>query len=196
MQRDLLYTLPEREREAVRALEWHAGFRTTVTKFEPVELEEDGTPTTILTDGHFQRCLRACGATRTGEKFAAECLSEILPRLGLLEDTGRVMKPRPSEDAQARREKFAPGHSGEGGRAAQTSLLSSRWWRVFRLPTLPRLVRCQFGVWLSGGIARGRHDLASLSALFRCQDLVLPSPRRRSFAKGSVQWVFAQSGPP
>jgi hypothetical protein len=52
-----------------------------------VELDDAGQPTTFLTVSHFQRCLRACGATRTGEKFAAECLGEILPRLGLIEDT-------------------------------------------------------------------------------------------------------------
>ncbi len=81
--RDELYALPEREREAVRALEWHVDFRAGRTKHAPIELE-NGQPTTFLTVGHSAHCLDACGATRTGQKFAAECLNEILPRLGLI----------------------------------------------------------------------------------------------------------------
>lgn len=194
--RDRLYALPEREREAVRALEWHVGFRAAARKHAPIELEEDGQPTTFLTVGHFARCLTACGATRTGRDFAAECLKEILPRLGLIEDTGRVWKPKLSGEEQARRETFGHGSPHEGGQRAQPSILRSRWWRVFRLPTLPRLVESLFGSWLQGGVDRSRQGEASLSRLFRCQDLFPPNRRRRSFVRGSVQWVFRNTGPP
>jgi hypothetical protein len=64
--------LPEREREAVRALERHVASRSTVSEHDPVELDEDGRPTKFLAIGHVVRCLKACGATRTGQKFAVQ----------------------------------------------------------------------------------------------------------------------------
>jgi hypothetical protein len=86
------------------------------------------------------------GAHKRGEKAAWRAIA-FLCESGVLEDTGRVMKPKRSVQAVARAEKFQRmnGKRGssvatEGGRTAQPTRFRWYWWRVFRVSerVLPR----------------------------------------------------------
>jgi hypothetical protein len=150
----------------------------------------------FLTVGWMHGLLRMVGARKTGEKAAATAIAR-LEQLGLLVDTGRTKKPRRSAEHIARAEKFQrrADVAHEGGKEAQPSASRSYWWRVFVVPALARV---------RAAIPRGAYwrledvpqHLASLSALPHRQGLT-SGPRRRSRPNpGSVQWVFANSGPP
>jgi hypothetical protein len=190
--------LSERERAAVAALEHHLALRIE-SEHEPLDIDADGYSVTFLTVKRMQRCLRATGKWR-GEHFARECLNEILPRLGLIEDTGEVKKPEITDEQKKLRRKHFGDGATSGGRDAQPSILHSYWWRMYRLPTLPRLIVSHFGVWLSDAdgqtLRSGRKRGAFLSALHRSQELQFAPRRRSGFSPGSVQWAFAHSGPP
>ena len=126
-------------------------------------------------------------AWREGRSRAIAFLCES----GVLEDTGRVIKPKRSVQAVARAEKFQRmnGKRGssvatEGGRTAQPTRFRSYWWRVFRVSerVLPRPLG---EVW-----RRTSRGSRSLSA--RESQEEISEPRRRSRPNpGSVQWVFA-----
>jgi hypothetical protein len=181
------------ERDAIRALALHLLDRFEQTKYEP--LDEDGC--IFLTVSHMQRLLRRVGVRRCGEKAATEAIS-FLCRGGILEDTAEVKLPRRRPARLAAREKFAPGDSETtGGRDAQRSLLMSHWWRVFRVVPLAAVLR----IYKSAQGAYGRFQsvpqaLASLSAWAESQGLISRRRQRRSARPGSVQYVFAHSGPP
>jgi hypothetical protein len=179
--RHLTNALPPDERVAVEALErhlWHRGQRSEPT----FEVLEDGVGT-FLAISHMQECLRLVRSHKTGEDFAAEVLNTILPGLGLIEDTGRVRKP-----------------GGSGGRRHQPDRLHSRWWRIFRLPTLTKLLKPRSGAYPSspGLPLRLTPALvpASLVGLLRRQGRIPARSKRNRFAPGSVQAAFHATGPP
>jgi hypothetical protein len=176
--------LPPDERAAVLVLEVHLWERYE-SKHNSLDTLDDGTVTTFLTVDHVQRILRRINAHKKGEKFAAEILKTILPELGLVEDTGQVKKPR----ARPNR-----GGTNEGGRHAQPSLLRSRWWRVYALPTFSRYLGRIAGAYR--GEMHDRHETAFLSASLLCQQLIPARRRPSEFKKGSVQAAFWATGPP
>jgi hypothetical protein len=188
-------TLSVDERDAVKALGLHLLQRFDQERFEP--LDSDGR--TFLTVSHMQRLLLHVGARRKGEKAAAEAIRWLCTS-GILEDTGEVKLPRRKPQRMAAREKFGRRDvhvRNEGGRDAQPSLARSFWWRVFRVVPLSAVLRAY-------GAMRGAYAqvpdlpqrLASLSAFAERQGLISRSRGRRGARKGSVQWVFANSGPP
>lgn len=180
------------ERDAVLAFALHLHFRERQQSEHPAY--EDGNET-ILTVKWMKTLLGEIGAHKRGEKAAWRAIA-FLCESDVLEDTGRVMKPKRSVQAVARAEKFQRmnGKRGssvatEGGRTAQPTRFRSYWWRVFRVSerVLPR----PWGeVW-----RRTSRGSRSLSA--RESQEEISEPRRRSRPNpGSVQWVFAHSGPP
>ena len=93
----------EIERDAVIMLECHLPNRGS---WRPGDVE-----TTPLTLAHIQHWLRKTYARRSGRDYARDVLATLL-RIGLLEDTGQVLKPRQQP----------PNANGR-----------SYWWRVFRV---------------------------------------------------------------
>ena len=119
--RHVVAALPEDDRVAVELLEQHLHERHP--RREPaLEVLPDGGVGVFLTIGYVQDTLRAMGARKTGEDYAAEIINTILPRLGLTRDTGLTKKPR-TRDPHATTE--------AGGRHAQPQLGQSFWWRIF-----------------------------------------------------------------
>src|SRR5215203_6918419 len=152
---------------------------------------------TILTDKWMRGLLREVGAPRKGWKAAAAAI-KWLQEYGLIEDTGRVLKPRVPADRLDAREKFEGVEPrARGGRDAPFDSRHSYWWRVFRIVPIARLLsaykRMQ-GAY--GHFTELPHSSASLSALLRRQGLISRPSRRSSPNRGSVQWVFLHSGPP
>ena len=163
------------------------------------------------------------GARRQGEKAAREAIN-YLRTSGVLEDTGEVKKPRQRPNRVAARQKFGRTEkvfngvgdfelggeeggevhnavvdfgSGLGGRDAQPSPSRSYWWRVFRVVPLSRVLRA-YGA-MQGAyayISELPQRLASLSAWAERQGLISRRRGRRGARLGSVQYVFARSGPP
>jgi hypothetical protein len=186
--------LDEDGRAAVDALSLHIWWRARQDEHEAFEGEEDDC--VFLTVPWMQGLLRAVGARKTGEKAAAGAIA-LLKERGHIEDTGKTKKPRRSSERIARAEKFqtAGPVAREGGKDAQPTSLHSYWWRVFRVPALARVRHSipRGAYWQLPD--RPQHS-ASLSAFLRRQGLI-SVPRRRSRPNpGSVQWVFAHSGPP
>jgi hypothetical protein len=185
--------LNESEREAVDALRLHICLRGRQTEHPALEGED----CVFLTVRWVQALLRATGARRTGEKTAAAAIS-FLEERGLIVDTGRTKKPRRAAGSIARAEKFqkrgAIAH--EGGKETQPSLHRCYWWRVFRVPALTEVRDAVRPLGAYGRVQDLPQHLASLSA-FLCRQGLISVPRRRSRPNpGSVQWVFAHSGPP
>jgi hypothetical protein len=183
------------ERYAVEALEHHLWLRhqrTALTGRDDPALEvlEDGSGVGVfLTIGHVQTLLRRIGSPKTGEDYAAVTINKILPNLGLLAATPFVKKPR------ARR--AHPGvQRDSGGRHAQPGQASSYWWRIFRLPTLSRLVAPRAGAYSTGTPLTRPRVSASLVGLLRRQGLVGRHRRPSDFGRGSVQQAFWATGPP
>lgn len=181
---------PEDERVAVQLLEYHLWLRQQ--RPDPaLELLPDGSVGVFLTIGYVQKLLREIGARKTGEDYAAEVLNAILPRLGLIEQTNLAKKPR-ADVAH-------PGEQREtGGRHAQRTPLRSYWWRIFKLPTLTKLVTPIAGAYSRNPGTPPPRPLgsASLFGLLRCQGLISPRRRKMRFLPGSVQAAFHATGPP
>jgi hypothetical protein len=180
------------ERAAVEMLETHLWQRTRRAHraHRALEVLPDGVGV-FLTVAHVQRVLRQIDAPKTGEKFAAHVINDLLPRLGLIEDTGGVKKPRVRT--------AHPGQQREdGGRHAQPNAARSYWWRVFRLPTLDCMFTPRTGAYPSApGTPVGRPRIsASLSALLRCQGLPARSRRWGQPSPGSPRAAFEATGPP
>ncbi len=131
--RHLTEALPEDERIAVTLLETHLFLRRE-GPHDAFEILPDGTPGIFLTTPRVQLLLRLIGSRQTGRDFPRKITREILPRLGLLQDTGLTKKPR------ARTGK-------EGGRHAQRSMQHSFWWPLHRIPPLTRLTTPRFGAY-------------------------------------------------
>jgi hypothetical protein len=96
----------------------------------------------------------------------ARAVLAMLQRMELLRDTGTVLKPR----RQPR------------------NLCHSYWWRVFEVVPITRA-----SWWGAYPHRSGSPSVASLRRFLKRQGLVRP---RRHPRPGSVQWVFAHSGPP
>jgi hypothetical protein len=190
-----LEALPNDERFAAEALERHLWLRhhrpaLTGRDDPPLEVLEDGTGVGVfLTIAYVQTLLRQVGSPKTGEDYAARIINEILPRLGLLAATPYVKKPG------VRR--AHPGVQRQsGGRHAQPGQVSSYWWRIFRLPTLSRLVAPRCGAYSSGAPLTRPRVSASLVGLLECQGLLGRWRRASEFGRGSVQEAFWATGPP
>jgi hypothetical protein len=120
------------------------------------------------TVGHVQWWLRKTGARRRGRDYARAVLATLV-RMDLLRDTGTVLKPR----RQPR------------------NRLRSYWWRVFQVVPILR------ASWRGAYPHRSASPIvASLCRFLRRQGLVSPRRRPSEFSRGSVQWVFAHTGPP
>jgi hypothetical protein len=195
--RHLTEALPRDDRIAVEFLEWHVWQRSH-GKNPAFELPESGGVGVFLTISHVQRGLREIGAPKRGKDYAAEILNEILPRLGLIEDSGEAKLPRVHE-AHPDDPTVGPDEQREtGGRHAQPSSLRSRWWRVFRLPALDRLFSREGAYPRRSGhpLNQERQGEASLFRLLRCQGLVSSRRKKNQTSPGSVQWAFRHTGPP
>jgi hypothetical protein len=184
--------LGEDDRAAVDALSLQLWLRARQAEHPAFE---DG-DCIFLTVRWMQGLLRAVGVKRAGEKAAAIAIAR-LEQLGLVVDTGRTKKPRRSAGYIARADKFQKRGevAHEGGKEAQPSPSRSYWWRVFLVPALARVRAAipQGAYWRLNDVPQ---HLASLSAFLRRQGLI-SGPRRRLRANpGSVQWAFANSGPP
>jgi hypothetical protein len=183
------------EQDAIYALALHLRCRFEQDEHEP--LDADGR--TFLTVSYMQRLLWNVGAHCSGEKAAVGALRWLCAS-GVLEDTGEVKKPRRRPNRAAAREKFCHGDGaerGEGGGDAQPSLARSYWWPVYRVVPLSAVLRWYES--LQGAYARFLEfpqALASLSAWAERQGLISRSRGRRGVRTGSVQYVFAHSGPP
>jgi hypothetical protein len=103
---------------------------------------------------------------RRGGRDYARAVLATLQRMELLRDTGTVMKPR----RQPR------------------NLRHSYWWRVFQV--IPILRASWHGAYPHRSASP---SVASLRRFLVCQGRV---QRRKKANPGSVQWVFANSGPP
>jgi hypothetical protein len=187
--------LEEDGRAAVDALSLHVWWRARQDEHEAFEGEEDDC--VFLTVPWMQGLLRAVGARKTGEKAAAGAIFFLVEQRGLIVDTGKTKKPRRNSESIARAEKFqtAGPVAGEGGKDAQPTSLRSYWWRVFHVPALAR-VRASIPRGAYWQFGDGPQHSASLSAFLRRQGLISLPRRRSSPNPGSVQWVFAHSGPP
>jgi hypothetical protein len=167
------------ERDAVDALSWHVVWRCRQKRHPALEGED----CVFLSVGHVQSLLRAVGARKTGEKAAAAAIATMQAN-GWMEDTGRTKKPRRGEQQD------------EGGKDSQPDIQHSYWWRIFRVPAISQAIKAikpQGAYWQP---QRAPKRVASLSAFLKRQGLI-PRPKRRSRPNpGSVQWVFAHSGPP
>jgi hypothetical protein len=180
--------LPERDRIAVEMLEHHLWLRQHRPE-QSLELLPGGGVGVFLTIKYVRRLLREIGACWTGRDYAAEILNEILPRLGLIEYTGQVKKPRVEDNSFTTR--------AEGGRHAQPNEQHAFWWRIFRLSTLDKIVQ-PTGAYPAhpGNPTPRRPGTASLLRLLKCQGLIRGRKPRGSFAPGSVQAAFWATGPP
>ncbi len=119
--RHISQALPEDDRVAVETLETHLWLRARGPN-PSLEILPDGTAAIFLTTGRVQVLLRLIGSRRIGKDFARQVTKEILPRLGLLQDTGLVKKP------------------GGGGRHHQPPGPHSYWWPLHKIPQLTRLL--------------------------------------------------------
>jgi hypothetical protein len=193
LSRQAWHRLGEDERAAVDALSLHVWFRARQTGHSAFE----GDDCVFLTASWMQNLLRAVDARKAGEKAAAAAIS-FLEEKGLLVDTGRTKKPRRRAERIARAERFQKrgAIAREGGKEAQPSPHHSYWWRLFRVPALTKVREGFKPLGAYGRFEDVPQHLASLSAFLRRQGLI---PHRRApsrFSPGSVQWVFAHSGPP
>jgi hypothetical protein len=155
----------EVERDAVKVLECYIASRGWHRPGEVLEVP--------LTVGHVQFWLWKTGAQRRGRDHARAVLA-TLQEMGILLDTGTVLKPRRQ-----------PRH-----------LQHSFWWRVFRVIPITRILWRGAYPQLEEGEDPHRSappSVASLCRFLDCQGLIR---RRREANRGSVQWVFAHSGPP
>jgi hypothetical protein len=120
------------------------------------------------TVGHVQFWLRKTEARRQGRDYARQVLATLV-RMELMRDTGTVLKPR----RQPR------------------NRLRSYWWRVFQV--VPILKASWWGAYPHRSASP---SVASLCRFLRRQGLVSPRRPPSEFSRGSVQWVFAHTGPP
>ncbi len=121
-----------------------------------------------LTIGHVQKMLARTGARRKGNHYARACLRE-LAAMQVIQNTGRILTPK-----------------------RQTSLLRSKWWRVYRVIPVYRSIRAS----IPGAYGYPTPSLlltGSLLSFLRCQGF---GRAIRTGAKGSPQAAFHALGPP
>jgi hypothetical protein len=140
--------------------------------------------------------LRAIEARKKGWRAAREAKA-WLKREGVMEDTGKVMKPKRQPQMSIRGERATRRRAQlEGDRAVVRPQEHFYWWPVYRIPALTRITRSLLPQGAYGTPRPVPKALVSLSTLLRRQGLI---PRRRppsDFNPRSVQWVFAHTGPP
>ena len=188
MSKEQFTALSTEEKKWAKALELHLRRRFQQSAHQPLD---DGCEV-FLTVGYVQRLLRAVDAPQKGEHAARECLA-WWQSAGLLRDTGKTKKPGLSPSSIAAREKFGTPRT-DGGRDAQPSSLRSYWWRVFEVVPIAQVVKKTRGAYAHfWEVPQG---LASLSAFLRRQGLIQGPRQRRTYSEGSVQWAFANTGPP
>jgi hypothetical protein len=186
-------SLTRDEQDAVDALSWQIVCRCRQKRHPALEGED----CIFLTVRHVQRLLRAIGAAKTGEKAAAEAIATMQAK-GWIEDTGETKKPRRGEQSMAKATRFQPQGEVEleGGKDSQPTLRRSYWWRIFRVPALSRAIKALKPLGAYGQLPDVPQRIASLSAFLIRQGLISRPKRRSRPNPGSVQWVFAHSGPP
>ena len=193
--------LPDDDRDLARALAAHLDYRVTQQR-HPALLGRDRT---MLTVGWMRGRLRYVGARCKGWKAAARQLTRA-QELGWIVDTGQVLKPGIPEERQAARAKFGNERT-EGGRDAQPSLQRSRWWRIYSVPAITKALDARLPcTWTSAyphpsdesdeDFSERPQYTACLSAWLRSQGLIPKAAKRRSVRRGSIQWVYQNSGPP
>ena len=174
--RHVTNALPESERIAVEVLELQLWLRDH-GPHDAFEILDDGTPAIFLTIGRVQELLRLIGARKRGRDYARQIRNEILPSLGLIEDTGLVKKPK-----------------------KQTKLGRSFWWNLYRVPVLEKLVSPKHGAYPErpGEPSPTGHPpgLASLYRVLKSQGLIWTRPQGWDPGSGTVQIAFRATGPP
>jgi hypothetical protein len=182
--------LGEDERAAVNAFSLHLHWRTRQQRFPAFEGNE-----TFLTVPWMRLLLRAVGARKTGSRAAAAAIT-WLEEAGLIEDTGRTMKPRRQPQNAEMVEPFGrQGREVELERRAPSLLGRCYWWRVFRIPALTR-VRASLRSAYPAAPGEPLKASGFLSAFVRCQAAKTRNRRRPRPNPGSPQWAFRHSGPP
>jgi hypothetical protein len=107
---------------------------------------------------------------------------------------GREATAQPGQACSAREVRDAAHERRE---SAQPSSSRSFWWRVFVVVPIARVLRAYEQMEGAYGRFVDVPQLpASLSAFLRRQRLIPGPQRRRTCRPGSVQWAFANSGPP
>ena len=119
--------------------------------------------------GYVQRWLKRTTARRRGRDYARQVLATLV-EMELLLDTGEVMVPR-----------------------KQPSRQRSYWWRVFEVVPVVRALSPRWRGTYASTPEPASRVTGSLCRSLGCQ---APSKRRTNPRKGSIQWVFAHSGPP
>jgi hypothetical protein len=169
------------EQDAVDALSWQIVWRCRQKRHPALEGED----CIFLTVRHVQRLLRAIRARKTGEKAAAAAIAAMQSK-GWIVDTGRTKKPTRVTDLE----------STEGGKDSQPDIQHAYWWRVFRVPAISQAIKAIKPLGAYWQSRRAPRRVASLSAFLKRQGLISSSRCRSRPNPGSVQWVFAHSGPP
>jgi hypothetical protein len=187
--------LSEDERDAVDALSLLVYLRAIHDEEHPAfeGNERDELP---LTNGCMRAILCTIGARKKGWRAAREAKA-WLEREGVMEDTGKVMKPKRQPQMSIREERASGGGHTSRARPEECARRSNfYWWPVYRITALTLVTRSLLPQGAYGTLRPVPKALVSLSTFLRRQGLL---PRRRppsDFNPRSIQWVFAHSGPP
>lgn len=122
-----------------------------------------------ITIGYMREWLIRSGATRKSRHYARECLAE-LQRMGLLTDTGRVLKPE-----------------------RQPSRLQSRWWRLYRVEPFANIASHMHAYTDPDRLPK---VVVSLCSFLKRKPPGTAPKKASDYAHGSVQAAFASLGPP
>lgn len=194
-------TIDEDDQIVASVIALHLAFRFRQRRHAPLEEIDKRRDCIFLTVSWVQFLLRRLGYRKTGRDFARTVINRA-QELGFIQDTGDTRKPRRPRQSIARAGKFqsAGDVRTEGGADSQPSIDRSRWWRVFRVPALTRVLT-SYTPYPSrepdAGSWRGvpRHAVSLCRLLIRQGLLKQPRPRKR-FRPGSVQAAFWATGPP
>lgn len=124
---------------------------------------------TPLTIGHLQLWMIRTGSRWKGRDKAREALAELVT-LGMIEDTGRVEKPRTQHD-----------------------LSKLKWWRIYRILPFQRISSYNHAYAAKGSVPP---LIGSLCLFLGCQVPGTTRKKARDASEGSVQMAFAACGPP
>ena len=136
-----LKQLGDDDQVVATVLALQCAYRFHQRRHEPLEEVEGMSDCVFLTNGWVRKLLRLLGYRKTGLDFARWVIGRA-QELGYIEDTRKTRKPRRPHLAIARAGKNQKvGDVRTGGRPdSQPSMLRSRWWRVFRVPAITRVV--------------------------------------------------------
>lgn len=124
------------------------------------------TPWTL---SYVQKWLRHTKARRRGRDYARQVLAKLV-EMELLRDTDKVLTP-----------------------TKQPSRQRSFWWRVFEVVPVVRALSPRWKGTYASTPEPAPWVTGCLRRLLGCQ---VPRKQRTKPRKGSIQWVFAHSGPP